>query len=46
MCLEIKNKSNTKTSKLKTMKKAKKLLKSFYKELQEWGAAAEWVRRN
>jgi len=28
------------------MKKAKKLLKSFYKELQEWGAAAEWVRRN
>jgi len=28
------------------MKKAKKLLKSFFKELQEWGAAAAWVRRN
>jgi len=28
------------------MKKAKKLLKSFYKKLQEWGAAAAWVRRN
>jgi len=28
------------------MKKAKKLFKSFYKELQEWGAAAAWVRRN
>jgi len=28
------------------MKKAKKLLKSFFKELQEWGAAAAWAKRN
>jgi len=27
------------------MEKAKKLLKQFYKELQQWGAAAAWAIR-
>jgi len=27
------------------MEKAKKLLKQFYKELQQWGSAAAWAIR-
>jgi len=27
------------------MKKAKQLLKQFYEELQKWGAAAAWAKR-
>jgi hypothetical protein len=33
------------SEKNKTMEKAKKLLKQFYKELQQWGAAAAWAIR-